>query len=150
MLLFSFAMLISFCLSQRTVASSTCTFVPFRMCFKCLGTGDIILSRVPNKLLRNGLLNPKVSAALYFDIFGSLSNSFRSLCFSIKVTSLLWKFSLLFGSSSFRFLGWPARAPQARRSGYDESRKTHIQSSFKSFGNWLHPVWAWHAQAAFA
>ena len=29
-------------------------------------------------------------------------------------------------------------ANQARRSGYDESRKTHIQSSFKSFGNWLH------------
>ena len=27
---------------------------------------------------------------------------------------------------------------QARRSGYDESRKTHIQSSFKSFGNCLH------------
>ena len=27
---------------------------------------------------------------------------------------------------------------QARRSGYNESRKTHIQSSFKSFGNWLH------------
>ena len=27
---------------------------------------------------------------------------------------------------------------QARRSGYDESRKTHIQSSFKSFGNWLY------------
>ena len=26
---------------------------------------------------------------------------------------------------------------QARRSGYNESRKTHIQSSFKSFGNWL-------------
>ena len=39
---------------------------------------------------------------------------------------------------------------QARRSGYNESRKTHIQSSFKSFGNWLHPVWSWHAQAAFA
>ena len=29
-------------------------------------------------------------------------------------------------------------ANQARRSGCDESRKTHIQSSFKSFGNWLH------------
>ena len=27
---------------------------------------------------------------------------------------------------------------QARRSGYDKSRKTHIQSSFKSFGNWLY------------
>ena len=27
---------------------------------------------------------------------------------------------------------------QARRSGYNESRKTHIQTSFKSFSNWLH------------
>ena len=54
-------------------------------------------------------------------------------------------------SDEFRFTrsGGPYRNEQARRSGYNESRKTHIQSSFKSFGNCLHPVWAWHAQAAF-
>ena len=27
---------------------------------------------------------------------------------------------------------------QARRSGYDESRKTHIQGCLNSSGNWLH------------
>ena len=36
-----------------------------------------------------------------------------------------------------------ASGKQARRSGYDKSRKMHIQGYFNSSGNWLHPVWAW-------
>ena len=44
----------------------------------------------------------------------------------------------------------PLAGGQARISGYDESRKTHIQGCSNSSGNWLHPVWAWHAQAGFA